>query len=101
MKTFVVAAILTGGLTASILGLATPAAAAALTPGNAQETIAALSAAGYTVIVNKLGSEPVDRSTVIAVRPGHTYSRTDSGAPGASDDLVTTVTDRTVYVDVK
>jgi len=26
--------------------------------------------------------------------------RTDSGVPGADDDLVTTVTNKTVYVDV-
>ena len=35
----------------------------------------------------------------VAVRPGQTFSRTDSGNPG--DDLLTTVTDKTVYVDVK
>jgi hypothetical protein len=37
---------------------------------------------------------------VKAVRPGHTYSRTDSGAPGAGDDIVTTVREMTAYVDV-
>ena len=33
--------------------------------------------------------------------PGQTYSRTDSGVPGAGNDIVTTVTGKTVYVDVK
>ena len=61
----------------------------------------ALQAEGYHVIVNKLGSAPLDQSTVIAVRPGQTYSRTDSGVAGAGSDVVTTVTDKTVYVDVK
>ena len=61
----------------------------------------ALQAEGYHVIVNKLGSAPLDQSTVIAVRPGQTYSRTDSGVAGAGDSLVTTVTDKTVYVDVE
>jgi hypothetical protein len=37
----------------------------------------------------------------VAVRPGQTYSRTDSGVPGAGNDIYTTVTDKTVYVDVK
>ena len=60
----------------------------------------ALQAEGYHVIVNKLGSAPLDQSTVIAVRPGQTYSR-DSGVAGAGNDLVTTVTDKTVYVDVE
>lgn len=53
------------------------------------------------MIVNRLGSTPLDQATVVAVRPGQTYSRTDSGAPGAGEDLVTTVVNRTVYVDVK
>jgi hypothetical protein len=35
-----------------------------------------------------------------AVRPGQTFSRTDSGVPGANNDLVTTVTNKTVHVDV-
>jgi hypothetical protein len=38
---------------------------------------------------------------VVAVRPGQTYSRTDSGVPGAGNDISTTVTNKTVYVDVK
>jgi hypothetical protein len=42
----------------------------------------------------------VDQCTLNAVRPGQTFSRTDSGAPGAADDLVTTVISKTVYVDV-
>ena len=37
--------------------------------------------------------------SVVAVRPGQTYSRTDSGTPG--DSFETTVTGKTVYVDVK
>ena len=61
----------------------------------------ALQAEGYHVIVNRLGSAPLDQSTVIAVRPGQTYSRTDSGVAGAGNSLVTTVTDKTVYVDVE
>jgi len=50
--------------------------------------------------VNRVGTAPLDRCTISAVRPGQTFSHTDSGAPGAGKDIVTTVTDRTVYVDV-
>lgn len=57
------------------------------------------SSAGYKVIVNRVGNTPLDQASVVSVRPGQTYSRTDSGNPG--DDLLTTVTDKTVYVDVK
>jgi hypothetical protein len=42
----------------------------------------------------------MDQCTLSAVRPGQTFSRTDSGVPGAADDLVTTVINKTVYVDV-
>jgi hypothetical protein len=50
--------------------------------------------------VNRIGTAPSDQRTVGAVRPGHTFSRTDSGVPRAGDDLVTTVTNKTVCVDV-
>jgi hypothetical protein len=46
------------------------------------------------VIINKVGSAPLAQCSVSAVRPCQTYSRTDSGVPGAGgDDLVTTVTE--------
>jgi hypothetical protein len=99
MKKFGLAIIVAGGLTATTLGLAAPAVAAPAGPGNAQETINELKADGYNVIVNRVGATPLEQATVVAVRPGQTYSRTDSGNPG--DDLATTVTSRTVYVDVK
>ena len=61
-------------------------------------TVSQLRAQGLQVIVNRVGTAPLDQCTVNAVRPGQTFSRTDSGVPG--DHLVTTVTNKTVYVDV-
>jgi hypothetical protein len=90
--------VLAGGLTAAIVGLAAPASAAPTGPGNAQDIINQLQADGYIVIVNRTGTTPLDQATVVAVRPGQTYSRTDSGTPG--DNFGTTVTGKTVYVDV-
>ena len=101
MKKFKFAAAMVGGVAAAIIGLAAPAAAAPTGPGNAQQTINELQAQGYTVIVNRIGSAPLDQATVVAVRPGQTYSRTDTGVPGAGNDIYTTVTDKTVSVDVK
>jgi hypothetical protein len=101
MKKFTVATLAASGLAAAILGLAAPADAAPTGPGNAQDTVNALAAQGYHVIVNRLGSTPLDQATVVAVRPGPTYSRTDSGVPGAGNDLITTVTGKTAYVDVR
>ena len=99
MKKLGLATVAASGLAAAILGLAAPAAAAPSGPGSAQDTINGLKADGYNVIVNRVGGAPLDQATVVAVRPGQTYSRTDSGNPG--DSLATTVTDKTVYVDVK
>ena len=99
MKKFGFATVFAGGLTAAVLGMAAPAGAAPTGPGNAQETINQLHADGYNVIVNRVGATPLDQATIVAVRPGQTYSRTDSGNPG--DSLETTVTAKTVYVDVK
>ena len=101
MKKFTVATLAASGLAAAILGLAAPADAAPTGPGNAQDTVNALEAQGYHVIVNRLGSTPLDQATVVAVRPGQTYSRSDSGIPGAGNDLITTVTGKTVYIDVR
>ena len=89
------------GAAAAVIGLAAPAAAAPTGPGNAQQTINELQAQGYTVIVNRTGTGPLDQATVVAVRPGQTYSRTDTGVPGAGNDIYTTVTGKTIYVDVK
>ena len=96
---FAITTLFAGGLTAAVLGFAAPAGAAPTGPGSAQDTISRLQADGYNVIVNRVGTTPLDQATVVAVRPGQTYSRTDSGTPG--DSLETTVTDKTVYVDVK
>ncbi|BBW99746.1 hypothetical protein BST36_25140 [Mycolicibacterium moriokaense] len=99
MKKFGFATVAASALTAAFLGLAAPALAAPSGPGNAQDTISDLQAHGYTVIVNHIGNTPLDQASVVAIRPGHTFSRTDSSAPG--EDLSTTLLSKTVYVDVK
>ena len=99
MKKLGFATVFAGGLATAVLGLAAPAGAAPTGPGNAQETINQLQADGYNVVVNRIGTTPLDQAAVVAVRPGQTYSRTDSGTPG--DSFGTTITGKTVYVDVK
>lgn len=69
MKKFTVATLAASGLAAAILGLAAPADAAPTGPGNAQDIVNTLAAQGYQVIVNRLGSTPLDQGTVVAVRP--------------------------------
>jgi hypothetical protein len=101
MKKFGIAATVVSGLAAAVIGLAAPAVAAPTGPGDAQQTIDVLRAQGYTVIVNRIGTAPLEQADVVAVRPGQTYSRTDSGLPGAGNDISTTVTNKSVYIDVK
>jgi hypothetical protein len=93
MKKFGFATVVASGIAAAALGLAAPAQAAPTGPGNAQQAISRLEAQGYHVIVNRIGSTPLDQATVVAIREGQSYSRTDG--------VVSTATGRTVYVDVK
>ena len=101
MKHFAFATLAASSLVAASLGLVAPAVAAPSGPGTAQDTVNSLQASGYNVVVNKVGNAPLEQCSVTAVRPGQTYSRTDSGVAGAGNSLVTTVTDKTVYVDVE
>ena len=102
MKNFILSSLAAGALTAAVLGLTATANAAPAGPSSVDAIIDQLSAQGFDVIVNRIGTAPREQCTVNAVRPGQMFSRSDSGSgePGASDDLVTTVTSNTVYVDI-
>jgi hypothetical protein len=99
MKKFGIATVAASALAAAVVGLAAPVQAAPSGPGNAQDAIRELQSEGYTVIVNRIGNSPLDRATVVAVRPGQTY--TETNRVGVGDDLHTRVVNKTVYVDVK
>lgn len=99
-KSFATVAISAATLASAALVLAGVANAAPGGPEPVDQAVSQLQADGYQVIVNKVGTAPLSNCAISAVRPGQTYSRIDSGAPGAQDDLVTTVTGKTVYVDV-
>ena len=75
------------------------AGAAPVAPGNADDLVMQLQDRGNTVIVNRTGTQPLSECTVTAVRPGQTYTRYDSGYPGAQADPMTQVTSMTVFVD--
>lgn len=87
-------------MTAAGLGFAADADAAPTGPETASDAVNSLQARGFQVILNKTGAAPLDQCVVTSVRPGQTFERTDSGAPGAGGSIVTTVTAKTVYVDV-
>ncbi|WP_234786993.1 hypothetical protein [Mycolicibacterium fortuitum] len=83
----------------SYLGSAAHAGATPSEPSQVEVIIKQLRDQGYTVVVSRVGDTPPDRCVVVAVRVGQTYSHTDHGVPGG--DRTTTVTNKTVYVDVK
>jgi hypothetical protein len=98
MKRFAFATIVAGGLAAATVGLAAPALAAPSGPGNAQDTVNSPEANGYKVILNKIGSAPLDQSTVTGVRPGQEVTQTVIDNHGHSFQKVLYTA---VYVDVK
>ena len=99
MKNILLTSLAAGALASAPLGLAGTATAAPSGPSPVDATVSQLQAQGFNVIVSRVDTAAVD-CTLSAVRPGQTFSRTDSGVPGADDDLVTTVTNKTVYVDI-
>ena len=87
-------------MAAAAVGLAGAANAAPTGPVTASDALNSLQAQGFHVILNKTGTGPLDQCVVHSVRRGQTFARTDSGAPGAGSGIVTTVEDKTVYLDV-
>lgn len=100
MTRFFFTTLTAGALASAALGLAGTANAVPTGPSSVDQTVNQLRSQGYQVVMNRVGTAPLDRCTISAVRPGQTISRTDSGAPGAGQDIVTTVTNRSVYVDL-
>ncbi len=92
------AAIVAGSAT---LTLAAPATAAPSAPTDINSVVTRLQEAGNTVIVNRTGSRALSQCTVTGVRAGHTYTRFDSGYPGAQMDPMGQIVGMTVYVDAR
>jgi hypothetical protein len=97
MKTYVTIGFTATAVAASAIALATVANAAPSGPSTVDQTVRTLEASGYHVILNRSGGAQLSQCTVNAVRPGQTHETTDSRGGGS---LNTTVTSKTVYVDV-
>ncbi|MBU9763483.1 hypothetical protein FR943_06455 [Mycobacterium sp. TNTM28] len=95
MKSYIVATIAAGTLTAG--SLLVGVAAAAPTAQSAEQTVKSLQTSGYHVIVNRTGAAPLSDCTVLGVRQGQTHATHDSRG-GSS--INTTVISQTIYVDV-
>jgi hypothetical protein len=97
MKHYVVVSFTATAVAISTVALAAIANAAPSGPSTVDQTVRTLETSGYHVIVNRTGAAPLSQCTVSAVRPGQTHSTEDSRG-GSS--INTTITSRTVYVDV-
>lgn len=78
MKKYRIAPFATAALTAGVLGLAAPAAAAPTGAGNAEDVIASLESEGYAVVVNRLSDVPLAEANVVSVGVGPTFTHTES-----------------------
>jgi hypothetical protein len=94
LKTFAISVAYAGAVAACTLGLAGPATAAPSGFGNAQETVDALEAQGYNVIINGATVFPLSSCKVIGVEG---LNNSNVNSVGARIDP--TQFD-TVYVDV-
>jgi hypothetical protein len=102
MKNLLLTSLAAVALAATPHGLTAAANAAPAGPSAVDTTINQLREQGFEVIVNRTGTAALEQCTITAVRPGQTFSRSDtgSGLPGSAFDIVTTVTGKTVYVDL-
>ncbi|MDT5069637.1 MAG: hypothetical protein QOK02_5792 [Mycobacterium sp.] len=97
MNKYAISGIIAGAMTTTVLGLAGVANAAPTGPSKVDDTVRTLEASGYHVIVNRSGGAPLASCTVESVRPGQTFSTTDSRGGGS---LNQTILSKTVLVDV-
>ena len=100
MKSITVATAAAAGLTAAVLGLAAPAAAAP-SGSDAQQTISQLDADGNRVIVNRLSDTPLSQATVVAVQPGPALRGTVPNTGYNDDNRQDVVTGQVYYVDIR
>ena len=100
MKSIPLATAAAAGLTAAVLGLAAPAAAAP-SGSDAQQTISQLEADGNRVIVNRLSDTPLSQATVVAVQPGPALRGTVPNTGYNDDNRQDVVTGQVYYVDIR
>ena len=93
----ILAAVAVGAVIALPLGAPSSAHAAPSGIGSAQDTVHELESNGFRVVLNKMGTRPLDHCTVDSVRPGETVTRpVHSGG-----ELVDQIVYQTVYLTAK
>jgi hypothetical protein len=97
MRAYALTASGAGGLVALTVVLAAPAPAMPTPVGSAQDIVRSLEASGFRVIVNTVGTAPLDRCAVTAVRPGPKIAES---VTDALHDALEKPSYTTVYVDI-
>jgi hypothetical protein len=77
MKSFFFTTLTAAALASAALGVAGTANAAPTGPSSADQTVSQLRSQGYQVMLNRVGTAPLDRCMICAVRPArHFYAHT-------------------------
>lgn len=79
---------------------ATAAIAQPAQPGSAQRTIGELEATGYDVVVDRVGSAPIDQCIVTSVRNPQEVTQTYVVGEGKDRELVTVIVSRSITVSL-
>ncbi|MGE2688628.1 hypothetical protein [Mycolicibacterium pulveris] len=83
--------------------LLAPASAAVAQPApsaNAQQTIGQLEASGYDVVIDRVGSAPINQCIVTSVRNPQEVTQTFAVGKGKERELVTVVVSRSITVSL-
>ncbi len=99
MNKIAVVSAIAGALGAVALNMAGSAGAAPSGRSSAADVATELRAQGFNVVVNHFGSASLNACTMYTLRQGQTYTRMDTGFPGAGDDAITRLLAMTVYLD--
>ena len=90
----------TAAATGAILAPAGTAAAQPVQPGDAQRVIGELEATGYDVVIDRVGSAPINQCLVTSVRNPQTVTETIAVGRGDDRELITVVKSRSITVSL-
>ena len=85
---------------AVVLAPAGVAAAQPVQPGNAQQTIGQLEASGYDVVIDRVGSGPINQCIVTSVRNPQEVTQNIVVGKGEDREVITVVVSRSITVSL-
>lgn len=87
-------------MAAAGVALVPTASAQTLQPGNAEQTIAQLKDSGYHVVIDRVGSAPIEKCVVTSVRNPQEVTQTLVVGKGRDREVVTVVVSRSITVSL-